>query len=156
MSTLISLVDSGMGVALLPESAARLRDAKVVACTIRDRLPPSQIGMIVSKTNDAPVVEKFCELASQIKAWTHLELETVFLMDDWGRHGSAIGKGSTPEEQLEFFVAKYSPKLLPRSQNAVLTKMRSRYSHALELLYDNYNVLAIGFSPAKYEPRRIG
>jgi hypothetical protein len=111
MSTLISLVDSGMGVALLPESAARLRDAKVVACTIRDRLPPSQIGMIVSKTNDAPVVEKFCELASQIKAWTHLELETVFLMDDWGRHGSAIGKGSTPEEQLEFFVAKYSPEI---------------------------------------------
>jgi DNA-binding transcriptional LysR family regulator len=66
MSTLISLVDSGMGVALLPESAARLRDAKVVACTIRDRLPPSQIGMIVSKTNDAPVVEKFCELARKV------------------------------------------------------------------------------------------
>jgi DNA-binding transcriptional LysR family regulator len=66
MSTLISLVDSGMGVALLPESAARLRDAKVVACTIRDRLPPSQIGMIVSKTNDAPVVEKFCELARTV------------------------------------------------------------------------------------------
>ncbi|HEY1945777.1 MAG TPA: LysR substrate-binding domain-containing protein [Bryobacteraceae bacterium] len=66
MSTLISLVDSGMGVALLPESAARLRDAKVVACTIRDRLPPSQIGMIVSKTNDAPVVEKFCELARNV------------------------------------------------------------------------------------------
>jgi DNA-binding transcriptional LysR family regulator len=66
MSTLISLVHSGVGVALLPASAARLRDAKVVACTIRDRLPPSQIGMIVSKTNDAPVVEKFCELARTV------------------------------------------------------------------------------------------
>jgi DNA-binding transcriptional LysR family regulator len=66
MPTLISLVDSGMGVALLPASAARVRDAKVVACTISDRLPPSQIGMIVSKTNDAPVVEKFCELARKV------------------------------------------------------------------------------------------
>jgi DNA-binding transcriptional LysR family regulator len=66
MSTLISLVDSGMGVALLPASAARLRDAKVVACTIGDRLPPSQIGMIVSKTNDAPVVERFCALARKV------------------------------------------------------------------------------------------
>ena len=66
MSTLISLVDSGMAVALLPASAARLRDAKVVACTIKDQLPPSQIGMIVSKKNDAPVVEKFCELARKV------------------------------------------------------------------------------------------
>jgi DNA-binding transcriptional LysR family regulator len=66
MSTLISLVNSGMGVALLPASAARLRDAKVVACTITDRLPPLQIGMIVSNTNDSPVVEKFCELARKV------------------------------------------------------------------------------------------
>jgi hypothetical protein len=76
-------------------------------------------------------------------------------MNDWGRHGSAMGKGSTPEEQLEFFIAKYSPEITALA-NAVLTKMRSRYPHALELVYDNYNVLAIGFSTAKHEPRRIG
>jgi len=34
--------------------------------------------------------------------------------------------------------------------------MRSRYPHALELVYDNYNVLAIGFSPAKHEFGGLG
>ena len=72
--------------------------------------------MIVSKTNDAP--------------WTHRD---GILDGRLGRHGSAMGKGSTPEEQLEFFIAKYSPEITAIA-NAVLTKMRSRYSHSLELV----------------------
>jgi DNA-binding transcriptional LysR family regulator len=63
MSTLISLVDSGMGVALMPESATRQRVAKIVVCPIADRIPPSEIGMIVAKGNALPAVQRFCELA---------------------------------------------------------------------------------------------
>lgn len=66
MSTLISLVDSGMGVALIPESATRQRIAKIAVCPVADRIPPSEIGMIVGKGNDLPAVQRFCELAQSI------------------------------------------------------------------------------------------
>jgi DNA-binding transcriptional LysR family regulator len=66
MSTLISLVDSGMGVALIPESATRQRIAKIAVCPVADRIPPSEIGMIVAKGNSLPAVERFCELAQSI------------------------------------------------------------------------------------------
>jgi DNA-binding transcriptional LysR family regulator len=68
MSTLISLVDSGMGVAVLPAFAAKHHKARIVVCSIRDRIPPSEIGMIVAKRNAAPVVQKFCELARTISS----------------------------------------------------------------------------------------
>jgi DNA-binding transcriptional LysR family regulator len=68
MSTLISLVDSGMAVAVLPASAAKHRNAKIVTCSIKDRIPPSEIGMIVAKRNAAPVVQNFCELARAISS----------------------------------------------------------------------------------------
>jgi DNA-binding transcriptional LysR family regulator len=66
MSTLISLVDSGMGVALIPESATRQRIAKIAVCPVADRIPPSEIGMIVAKGKSLPAVERFCELARSI------------------------------------------------------------------------------------------
>jgi len=66
MSTLISLVDSGMGVALIPESATRQRIAKIAVCAVADRIPPSEIGMIVAKGNGMPAVQRFCELAQSI------------------------------------------------------------------------------------------
>ncbi|MEG9438426.1 LysR family transcriptional regulator [Edaphobacter sp. HDX4] len=66
MPTLISLVDSGMGVALMPESATRQRFAKITVCPVADRIPPSEIGMIVAKGNGLPAVQRFCELAQSI------------------------------------------------------------------------------------------
>ncbi|MEG9436003.1 hypothetical protein JAO29_07475 [Edaphobacter sp. HDX4] len=66
MPTVISLVDSGMGVALMPESAARQRFAKIIVCRVADRIPPSEIGMIVAKGNGLPAVQRFCELAQSI------------------------------------------------------------------------------------------
>jgi DNA-binding transcriptional LysR family regulator len=66
MSTLMSLVDSGMGVALVPGSATRQRIAKIAVCSVADRIPPSEIGMIVAKGNDLPAVHRFCELARSI------------------------------------------------------------------------------------------
>jgi hypothetical protein len=53
-----------------------------------------------------------------------------------------------PARQLESFIAKYSPEIAAQAK-AVLEKMRKRYPAALELVYDNYNALAIGFCPSE-------
>ena len=63
MPTLISLVDSGMGLAILPASAVKRSVASVVACAIADKIPMSEIGIAVRKGNRAPVVDNFRFLA---------------------------------------------------------------------------------------------
>src|SRR6266446_3471591 len=63
MPMLISLVDSGMGVAILPASAVKRSVASVVACEIADKIPMSEIGIAVWKGNRAPVVDNFRSLA---------------------------------------------------------------------------------------------
>src|SRR5947209_10723284 len=54
----------------------------------------------------------------------------------------------SPEKQLDGFIAKYSPEIgaLGRAARA---KMRARLPGAVELVYDNYNALAIGFGPTE-------
>ncbi len=54
----------------------------------------------------------------------------------------------TPEKQLAGFIAKYTPEIGALAQ-AALGKMRARLPGAIELVYDNYNALAIGFSPTE-------
>ena len=63
MPTLISLVDSGMGVAILPASVVKRSVASVVACEIADKIPMSEIAIAVRKGNRAPVVDNFTSLA---------------------------------------------------------------------------------------------
>jgi len=63
MPTLISLVDSGTGVAILPASTVKRSVASVVACEIADKIPMSEIGIAVRKGNRAPVVDNFRSLA---------------------------------------------------------------------------------------------
>jgi DNA-binding transcriptional LysR family regulator len=63
MPTLISLVDSGTGIAVLPVSAVKRCVASVVACEIADRIPMSEIGIAARKGNRAPVVDNFRSLA---------------------------------------------------------------------------------------------
>ena len=53
-----------------------------------------------------------------------------------------------PAKQLASFIAKFTPEIATRAK-AVLAKMRTRYPTALELVYDNYNALAIGFGPTE-------
>jgi hypothetical protein len=55
-------------------------------------------------------------------------------------------RAESPKAQLEGFVGKYSPPLAKQIR-VILAKMRKRLPGALELVYDNYNALAIGFSP---------
>ena len=60
---LISLVASGMGITILPASAVKHSVASVVACTIVDRIPMSEIGMAVSKRFRTAVVDNFRSFA---------------------------------------------------------------------------------------------
>jgi hypothetical protein len=54
----------------------------------------------------------------------------------------------TPKKQLDGFIAKYSLSVAKTAKTA-LEKMRKRLPGAIELVYDNYNALAIGFSPTE-------
>lgn len=57
-------------------------------------------------------------------------------------------KVESPEKHLAGFIARYSPEIAALAE-AVLVKMRERLPGAVELVYDNYNALAIGFGPGE-------
>jgi hypothetical protein len=50
--------------------------------------------------------------------------------------------------QLDAFLDKFTPEIAAQARTA-LRKMRARLPGALELVYDNYNALAIGFAPTE-------
>jgi len=52
----------------------------------------------------------------------------------------------TPQQQLEEFLAKYEPAIAAQGKKA-LTTMRKLAPGAVEMVYDNYNALVIGFAP---------
>lgn len=52
------------------------------------------------------------------------------------------------EAQLSAFMSRYTPEIATFAK-AIRAEMRKRYPTALELVYDNYNALAIGFSPSE-------
>jgi hypothetical protein len=57
-------------------------------------------------------------------------------------------KDKSPKTQLDDFIAKYSPEIGDLAK-AVLKRMRRRLPGAIELVYDNYNALAVGFGPTE-------
>ena len=52
------------------------------------------------------------------------------------------------EHQLDSFLAKYDPEVEAFARRA-LAKMRKLVPGAIEMVYDNYNWLVIGFSPTE-------
>jgi len=52
------------------------------------------------------------------------------------------------EQQLAGFIGKYTPEIGALAK-AALARMRKRLPGAIELVYDNYNALAIGFGPTE-------
>ncbi len=54
----------------------------------------------------------------------------------------------SPEDQLAAFIAKFTPEIAEQV-HVVLPAMRARLTGALEMVYDNYNALAIGFGPTE-------
>jgi hypothetical protein len=52
----------------------------------------------------------------------------------------------SPSRQVESFIVKFDPAIA-RIVRASRAKLRRRYPTAQELVYDNYNALAIGYGP---------
>jgi hypothetical protein len=59
-----------------------------------------------------------------------------------------MATAASPTAQLRAFLAKYSPEISAQAK-AIQKKMRARYPSALELVYDNYNALVLGFGPTE-------
>ncbi len=57
-------------------------------------------------------------------------------------------KAPAPARQLAGFIGKFTPDIAAQAR-AVLAKMRRRLPGAIELVYENYNALAIGFGPTE-------
>jgi len=53
----------------------------------------------------------------------------------------------TGREQLASFISRYAPDVAACARRA-LARMRRRLPGAVELVYDNYNALVIGFGPS--------
>ncbi len=58
------------------------------------------------------------------------------------------GTDVTPTQQLDAMLAKFSPGVARLARQA-LAKLRKATPGSLELVYDNFNALAIGFSPSE-------
>jgi hypothetical protein len=54
----------------------------------------------------------------------------------------------TPKEQLDVFIDRFTPEVAKMARRA-LGRVRKLTPGSLELVYDNYNALAIGFSPTE-------
>ena len=61
---------------------------------------------------------------------------------------STKGSQADAERQLESFLAKYDPEVVTFARRA-LAKMRRIVPGAVEMVYDNFNWLVIGFSPTE-------
>jgi hypothetical protein len=58
------------------------------------------------------------------------------------------------DRQLDLFLAKYDPEVSAFARRA-LAKMRKLVPGAIEMVYDNYNWLVIGFSPTEHPSEAI-
>ena len=59
-----------------------------------------------------------------------------------------MAQAPNPETRLASFISKYTPAIASLAES-ILQRMRSRYPNAIEIVYDNYNALAIGFGPSE-------
>jgi hypothetical protein len=57
-------------------------------------------------------------------------------------------KDSSAERDLQGFIDRYTPEIATLAR-ACLKKMRAKFPGAVQLVYDNYNALAIGFAPSE-------
>jgi hypothetical protein len=71
-----------------------------------------------------------------------------------GRSTAAHAPAETPEAQLTRFMARFDPAVARVAEEARAI-LRERFPAAFELVYDNYNALAIGFSPTEKTPDAI-
>jgi DNA-binding transcriptional LysR family regulator len=73
MPTLISLIASGAGISLLPESAVKNCRAAVTGCRVLDKIPISEIALVWRKPVAHAVVEEFKKFVLANRAQVHGE-----------------------------------------------------------------------------------
>jgi len=61
---------------------------------------------------------------------------------------AATAKAPTPQRQLDGFLDKYLPEIAEQAR-ACLKILRARLPGAVQLVYDNYNALVVGFGPSE-------
>src|SRR5688572_4195736 len=61
---------------------------------------------------------------------------------------SKTRKELSPSRQVEGFISKFDPAVAKLARS-VRKEMRRRFPSAVELVYDNYNALALGFGPTE-------
>ena len=59
-----------------------------------------------------------------------------------------VPKPSSPVTQLNAFMARYTPEIAATAR-AALVRLRRQVPGAVEMVYDNYNALVIGFGPSE-------
>jgi len=57
-------------------------------------------------------------------------------------------KVAAPNKQFDRFIARYTPEIGVLAR-AALARMRTRLPGAIQMVYDNYNALVIGFGPTE-------
>jgi hypothetical protein len=82
------------------------------------------------------------------QARTRPATESKALSESGSKKSDHATATDAPEQQLAAFISKFTPEIAHLTEG-VLYEMRARYPQALELVYDNYNALAIGFSPTE-------
>jgi hypothetical protein len=66
--------------------------------------------------------------------------------NDWSGVKAVTRLG--PEKQLAGFMARFTPEVAALGK-AVLARMRARFPGAIQMVYDNYNFLVVGFGPTE-------
>ena len=61
---------------------------------------------------------------------------------------SAAPHGLSAQRELDRFLSRYTPELRALAE-ATLAKMRERLPGAVQIVYDNYNALVVGFGPSE-------
>jgi len=93
-------------------------------------------------------------LQPQRTQWTQSQL-CVSSLRMWVLRGPALysphtnvarAAADSPRTQLTTFMARYHPDIVKLARSALLI-MRKRLPGTVEMVYDNYNALVIGFSP---------
>lgn len=64
------------------------------------------------------------------------------------KESPAAARQADAEQQLDSFLAKYDPEVAAFARRA-LAKMRKLVPGAVEMVYDNYDWLVVGFSPTE-------
>jgi hypothetical protein len=59
-----------------------------------------------------------------------------------------MAQDKSAEAQLAGFLAKYTPEIADLAET-IRSEMRKLYPMAIEMIYDNYNALVIGFGPTE-------